>query len=103
MCLYVKNSNQRNSRRQSAVSKKRGRSVTLASLLIANTLITESERSERPDNYGRFYNYLDTLKRRGYKPRQRRRGVVFLRCLLIFRIHHNNEVIKNAEYAISET
>ncbi len=68
MCLYVKNSNQRNSRRQSAVSKKRGRSVTLASLLIANTLITESERSERPDNYGRFYNYLDTLKRREKHP-----------------------------------
>ena len=39
-------------------------------------------------NYGKTYNYLDTLKRRGYKPRQRRWdafGVYnLLKCLLIY-------------------
>ena len=42
--------------------------------------------------YGKTYNYLDTLKRRGYKPRQRRWGPFgvynLLKCLLIYRIHH---------------
>ena len=49
-------------------------------------------KPERIFYYGKTYNYLDTLKRRGYNPRQRRWGAFavynLLKCLLIYRIHH---------------
>lgn len=41
------------------------------------------------DNYGRFCNYLDILKRRGYNPRQRRwRFLLPLKRQLNSIIHH---------------